>query len=37
MYMTSNKLVNSNKVILYHFNILDEASETDLELSEYPC
>jgi len=27
----------TNKSILYHFNILDEKSETNLDLSEYPC
>ena len=32
-----NKSINSNKSILYHFNILDEKSETCLDLSDYPC
>jgi len=36
LYMTSDRL-SSNKSILYHFNILDESSENNLDLSEYPC
>ena len=35
--MNCKKSLTSNKSILYHFNILDEKSETYLDLSEYPC